>query len=564
MAIEEHLRELHTIEVKSQTDEIFTGKLREQVEKEILPSYLIKNRWFAAKAQKIQYTEIIEDIHVNGSTPTNYIILLKVFYTEGLPDTYVLPIAAAMGESAIHLRQEYPFSIISNLRIGLYEGVLYDANYSEKFRSSLLSFILKRRHLNCKNGEIKGFFEKRDIISNEDYNTIRSSQVSRADQSNTAILYENKLFLKLYRRIEEGVNPDIELTRVLTDNDVSRKSSSVNVPHFRGFLEYQDRSSGHCYHLGHLQVFMPNQGNAWAFTLDFLRMYYEKILSAKEHSVEILTLTKGFPKCFLDVARENLPPVLSEFIGTRYIEVATLIGKKTANMHMALCNEATPDDFAPESFTSLYQRSLFQSMHNMTKRVFELLRQNLVKLPDEFRQEASELLDRETEILRVFNTFVDIRISSVKIRIHGDYHLGQLLYTGNDLIITDFEGEPSKSINERRLKRSPLKDLAGMIRSFSYASYTSLLKTDVFSQRDVDELRDWANIWYIYVSGIFINSYLEAIRQSPQLSFDHAELKTLLRIYLLDKAVYEVGYELNNRLDMVIIPIRGIKDILNP
>ncbi|MBV6342395.1 maltose alpha-D-glucosyltransferase [Candidatus Magnetobacterium casense] len=581
MAIEEHLREIHTIELNSKADEMFTGKLKGQIEKEILPSYLVKNRWFAAKARNVQYTEIIEDIHFYGSTQPGYIILLNVFYTEGLPDTYVLPVAVAMGESATHVRQQYPFSVIANVKLGLYEGVLYDASYNEDFRMSLLSFILKRRRLNCKNGELGGFFEKRqrrrlhgkdgepgDSLekrhrdSGDVYDAIKSSQVSKTDQSNTAILYEDKLFLKLYRRIEEGINPDIELTKLLTDNDISNKSSSVSIPHFRGFLEYKDRSSGHSYHLGHLQVFMPNQGNAWVFTLDFLRMYYEKILSAKEDATRELTVAKGFLKDFLSVTGEKLSATLSEFIGIKYIEAADLIGKKTANMHMALCNETNPDDFAPEAFTSLYQRSLFQSMHNMTKRVFELLKKNIGRIPYEFRQEADELIEREKDIIGVFNTFVDIKISSVKIRIHGDYHLGQLLYTGNDIIVTDFEGEPSKSINERRLKRSPLKDLAGMIRSFSYASYSTLLKTDVFSAWDIDELKDYAHMWYICVSGIFINSYLEAIKKSPQLSFDQAEIKTLMRIYLLDKAVYEVGYELNNRLDMVIVPIRGIKSIL--
>jgi maltose alpha-D-glucosyltransferase/alpha-amylase len=185
-------------------------------------------------------------------------------------------------------------------------------------------------------------------------------------------------------------------------------------------------------------------------------------------------------------------------------------------------------------------------------------------LPEEIREEAASLLQMERSIADRQKAFLTRKLSAMKIRHHGDYHLGQVLYTGKDFVIIDFEGEPARTLGERRLKKSPLRDVAGMIRSFHYAAYLSLLKeAPTIRPEDKPVLEPWADVWYYYISGAFLKSYLEVAGSVQDLiPKDVEELETMLKSYLLDKAIYELGYELNNRPDWVMIPIRGIHHIL--
>ena len=231
-------------------------------------------------------------------------------------------------------------------------------------------------------------------------------------------------------------------------------------------------------------------------------------------------------------------------------------------MHLALTADAEGPDFVPEPFSLLYQRSVYQSMRNLTMRVTQLLRSNMKKLPEDIRGDAADILSYEQEIMKVFQKIFQKKISSMKTRFHGDYHLGQALFTGNDFIIIDFEGEPDRTISERRHKRSPVRDIAGMIRSFHYAIFNALLKHASVRPEDIAVLEPWTELWYCYVSGIFLESYMKTAENAVFMPGEREETGILLEVFLLEKAVYELGYELNNRPDWLVIPIRGIKQIL--
>jgi maltose alpha-D-glucosyltransferase/alpha-amylase len=243
-----------------------------------------------------------------------------------------------------------------------------------------------------------------------------------------------------------------------------------------------------------------------------------------------------------------------------------LLGQRTGELHLALSSAPEDATFAPEPFTDFYRRSLYQSMRNLTGQNLDLLRHRLDSLPQDVREGALEVLDRRGEILDRFNQVVTQRISAARIRCHGDYHLGQVLYTGSNFVILDFEGEPARPITERRLKRSPLRDVAGMVRSFHYASNSALFGQANFVLRpeDVPVLQKWANFWYKWVSATFLGSYLNTIQGASFLPLGPEEQQVLLDIYLLEKAVYEVGYELNSRPDWVKVPIQGILQLLGP
>ncbi len=370
--------------------------------------------------------------------------------------------------------------------------------------------------------------------------TVPASQVLTAEQSNSSMLFENKFFLKLYRKLEDGVNPDVEITSFLTE-----KRQFANVPAFAGAIEYR-RAKAEPTVVCLLQAAAANEGDAWALTLDAVGRYYERVLGRKADLQE-----KSIPKAEL----------LGELIGGVYTEKAKLLGQRTGELHLALAGDAEEPAFAPEPFNALAQRSVFQSMRGSLRRAFDLLEKKLPSLPEAFRGEAEEVLAAEEKILAREQRILEQRSAATKIRIHGDYHLGQALYTGKDFVILDFEGEPARALSERKLKRSALRDVAGMMRSFQYAAYSALWQP-AMRPEDIPFLERWADTWYREMSSVFLQSYLAATADASFIPKNEAEFQVLLEAYLLDKAVYEIGYELNNRPDWVVIPIRGIKHIL--
>jgi maltose alpha-D-glucosyltransferase/alpha-amylase len=219
--------------------------------------------------------------------------------------------------------------------------------------------------------------------------------------------------------------------------------------------------------------------------------------------------------------------------------------------------------FAPEPFTALYQQSIYQSMRAQTSRTFQVLRRQLKQLPEPTRTDAEQLLLTEAALVARFHALLDRRMSALRIRCHGDYHLGQVLYTGKDFAIIDFEGEPARPLSDRRIKRSPLRDVAGMLRSFHYAAHTALrdqASAALVRQEDIGHARAWAHVWRLWVSAVFLRTYRATADEAPFLP-RREELEILLDAFLLEKAVYELGYELNNRPDWVDIPLCGIRDL---
>jgi maltose alpha-D-glucosyltransferase/alpha-amylase len=249
-----------------------------------------------------------------------------------------------------------------------------------------------------------------------------------------------------------------------------------------------------------------------------------------------------------------------------YIESARLIGERTAAMHLALASETQNPNFTPEPFTPLTQRGSFQSMRNLTRQNFQLLARQLKSFSPEVLAQAQQVLALEPEILKKFRQIYERRLDVTRIREHGNFHLGQLLYTGKDFFIIDFAGEPAVSLSERRLKRSPLQDIAGMVRSFHYAAYAALLKhiergTPVDGQ--LPRLILWAQFWARWVSAIFYKSYLQAVGNAAFLPPTEADRQVMMEIFLLRKVIYELGYELNHHPDWVKIPLQGILDLMN-
>jgi maltose alpha-D-glucosyltransferase / alpha-amylase len=253
---------------------------------------------------------------------------------------------------------------------------------------------------------------------------------------------------------------------------------------------------------------------------------------------------------------------MKELLEGTVAELVRTLGIRTGEMHLALAAGHDLPAFKPEEFSLHYQRSLFSSLTSLVRVAFQNLSKNIKKLPDSVRQEAEEVLAMRDEILQVLKNVYSKKINASKIRIHGDYHLGQVLFTGKDFLILDFEGEPARSYSERRLKYSALRDVAGMIRSFHYAAYGSLFLDNQIREEDITKLLPFVERWYHYMSGYFMRAYLNTVDGASIIPHEQEDLEILLQTYLLQKAIYELNYELNNRPAWVLVPIRGIKAIM--
>jgi maltose alpha-D-glucosyltransferase/alpha-amylase len=509
---------------------------RARIEGKILPEYIRTCRWFGAKARTLRYMRVHEQSPISAEPDAAEFWFVEVSYLDGPNETYALPVKIAVGDAAHAISQSAPHAVIARFD-GAEEAILFDAVWDAAFREKLFRLMLDRQYASGKNGNLVGSVSL-PFVQNA-AGKIPSSNVVSGEQSNSSMLFENKFFLKLYRKLEDGVNPDVEVTRFLTD-----RASFPNVPTFGGAIEYR-RGKSEPTVVCLLQSAVVSERDAWTLTLDSVGRFYERVLGKKA-----------------DLQNETAPgSLLDELIGGIYPEKARLLAQRTGELHLALASADDDRAFAPEPFNAMAQRSVYQSMRALLRRTFTLLQKALPDLPETFRDEAKQALAAEKDILAREKRLLDRKANAAKIRIHGDYHLGQVLYTGKDFVILDFEGEPARALSERKLKRSALRDVAGMMRSFQYAAYSALWQPAMRTE-DVPFLERWADLWYRQMSSVFLQSYLQTTAGAIFVPQNTDDLQILLEAYLLDKAVYEIGYELNNRPDWVVIPIRGIKHIL--
>jgi maltose alpha-D-glucosyltransferase/alpha-amylase len=547
--------EAREVPVMRETEESLLGK-RENwfILEAVLLDYIKSRRWFRGKAREAWAAEIQDIIPMRYDSSNAYVILFQVDYSEGEPETYVIPVATAPAEKEGKLSAEYPNAIVAKLkqRGKNGESILFDAMVDGDFCELLLKAVGRRRAFRGKSGEITASPTRvfRRVRGSGD--TDLTPVPMNVEQSNTSVMYGNQLILKLFRRLEEGLNPDVEIGQFLTEN-----TPFINISQVAGSLEYH-RGRHKPLSLAILQSFVPNEGDTWEYTLDFLGRYFEESLA--HATVQAPPIPN---KPLLSLPKE--PPSLAQETIGPYLASAQLLGQRTAELHIALASGLQNPDFAPEPFTAMYQTSLYQALRGFAMRTMQLLRERLSYLSGDQREDARQILELERDIVQRYNQIRRQKIAAARIRIHGDYHLGQVLYTGNDFVIIDFEGEPARSLSERKLKRSPLRDVAGMLRSFHYAAHSAVTKQASLLPKPEDSLpllHHWAQYWYTWVSAEFLNAYLDIMAQTGLLPDDPDQLKVLLDAFLLDKALYEVGYELNNRPDWLRVPLQGILQLM--
>jgi maltose alpha-D-glucosyltransferase/alpha-amylase len=511
-----------------------------------LRDHLRSRRWFRGKARRITSVRVAGVVPVEGDGGAWCLTLVDVEYAEGVPETYVLPLA---------LEAEPVEGALARLRLrgAEREAWIVDASADARLGRVLLDGLARRRRWKSDGVEIRavparGFAR----LAGDDVGTLPARSLG-AEQSNTSFAHGERLVTKLYRKLEEGESLELEVLRHLTD--VAR---FPHVPALAGHLEMTLPGSAVAT-LGVVQAYVRHEADAWTYTLDVLNHFLERAVGT----------TRGdeAPPMPTGLFDESPPPAeAAGRLGT-YLEFATLLGLRTGEMHRALLGPPEDPTFGPEPYTPFSRRSLYQSMRNLAVRSFETLRTHAPGLAQEDRALAEEVLAAEPRVLQRLKAVTDRGLRDVRMRCHGDYHLGQVLFVGRDFAITDFEGEPARPMGERRLKRSPLTDVAGMLRSFDYAVETSLLRASEgtgLRAEDRPLVEPWARAWLAWVSASFLTGYRRAVAGAGIVSEETAELEAVLDTYLLEKNLYEVGYELNNRPAWVAIPLRGIRARLRP
>jgi len=534
-------------------DTLLDGNVRTLIERDLLATFLHRQRWFGGKARTIRAARFVDWGLLRRGLQPLFLTIVEAQYEDGERDTYFLPLAIGTASDARGVEERSPHAVLARVT-GARKGVLFDAWLDDGFARTLLEALEQTEEVRTRRGSVVGaqtaaFAEARGT------GELRVSRMS-AEQSNTSLVYGDRLILKLFRRLQPGINPDYEIGRQLTE-----RIQFPRVPAVAGAFEYR-MTAEHPTTLAMLQQLVESQADGWRHATDEVSRFFEVVDGRPAPS-------ESLPATFADMAAASLPPIIRDAM-SGYPGTAETLGRRTAEVHLALASDTSQAAFAPEAFTKDDLAAVSMDAAVQARKALDALKAALTpsasssrRLPDDVVARVGELLAAEEQLLGRIRSAPALEFSASKIRVHGDYHLGQVLWAEGDFYILDFEGEPARSLEQRRQKQSPLKDVAGMLRSFGYAAYAGLFAHASTRPGQFVQLEPWARIWQTWASAAFLKGYLAAAGGALFIPSDPAHRDALLNLYLLDKALYELNYELNNRPDWIRIPLKGILDIVN-
>ncbi|GAB3927685.1 maltose alpha-D-glucosyltransferase [Larkinella terrae] len=531
-------------------DDLTSLKGRTALENDVLPGYLSKATWFIGKGREIDSFTIADQSIIELDDKTGTLLLVEVSYEQGLPELYQVPVTFVQGDRASQITTSCPQSVLARLKLGEEEGLLCDAFFTGRLQQMLFSKLTASQAVSAKKGKLV-FTGNEALKKYEPAAGEIKSKMHTSDREYTAITYDNRFFLKMYRKVDWNINPDVEITRFL-----SEEAGFEYVPPFIGTIEWQSEKGTIA--LGMMEDMVENHGDGHGFMLERIQNYIERILARSKETLASISRQGSWIE---PLGLEDLTAESRELLGSSASEQARLLGIRTAQMHLALVSK-TNKDFTPEEFSLHYQRSLFSGMQSLVRESYQSQHKNLKNLPESSQQEIEDILDKKQAVLDAMKRIYDHKIDALKIRIHGNYHLGQVLLTGKDLAIQDFGGNPLRSFSTRRIKRSPLRDVAAMIRSFYYVAYEGVRSTSQVPKKEVENLLPYAEWWAFQLSQIFIKAYFDTVQEGGFYPENKNDLQVMLEAYLLERAIFDLNYELQNRPDHVLAPVRIIKTII--
>jgi maltose alpha-D-glucosyltransferase/alpha-amylase len=530
------------------------GSVRTLIERDLLVPFLHRQRWYGGKARTARAARFVDWGLLRRRPSPLFLTVVAVEYTDGTRQHYLLPLAVMPADEAHGVEERAPHAMLA-LVTGARKGLLFDAWLDDQFARALLENIDRREQIGTRRGTIRT--EQTTAfaaIRGEAHDELRITRMS-AEQSNTSIVYGDRLILKLFRRIEPGVNPDFEVGSFLTV-----KARFERVPPVAAALQYERPGEGAAT-LGMLQRFVESQADGWAHATDELSRFYDLVGATEPPRL-------APPSSFTELAAEP-PPRRVQDVMSSYLQTAERLGARTAEMHLALASDATDPAFAPEPLAREDVAAFAADATAQAQKALDALQARVNGgarheglFSEDVLERARELLGSRERLLRQIGSGPPLEFVGAKTRVHGDYHLGQVLWAEGDYYILDFEGEPARPIEQRRAKQSPLRDVAGMIRSFSYAAYAALFAHAAARPAEFALLEPWARIWQTWSAASFLRGYFARTGAALFLPAEPTQRDALLRFFMLGKALYELNYELNNRPEWVRIPLWGIFDLI--
>jgi trehalose synthase-fused probable maltokinase len=516
------------------------------LERQALRAFLQRQRWFSSKAREIRHARFTDWTALTDDADPAFLTIVSVEYADGWSESYLVPLALMSGEAAERALKQSPSTVLARIT-GPRKGAIADAVQNDEVCDRMLGIIGRSEDITTKRGSVQGL-----VVVSPQSRAVSLQSPTRhrwrregGDQSNSVAFADDRFVLKLFRRIEPAPNPEFEIGRFLTERGFAR------TPPIGGALQYL-RAGLEPGTLAIVQAAVKHQGSGWDYTLDDLRSYYERVVAGVRSSTLPALLPLHAPEA---------PPPFFTALEHSYLQTAATLGRRTAELHATLA-EATSPAFAPEPLDRAALERLAEDMRAHATMALDTLARRVGTLSGGSRVHAEAVLTRRAGVLARFDQLRGLDAAGWRIRIHGDYHLGQVLRTEEDFVILDFEGEPARPLEERRAKQSPLKDLAGMARSYSYAAYSALFSFTTNAPDDYTLLEPWAEAWQHWAAEAFLGGYATAIGDRP-LAPSQGVWRPLLAAFTLDKALYELGYELNNRPDWVRIPLMGIRTLIN-
>lgn len=506
---------------------------------DVLEDYIVKQRWYGGKASKLKYIELSEYFKIQQHEEVYYGLILEVNFKEAFFQHYFLPIAFVSDPDFAQDNRILPISIHGQ------KGFIIDAINLEAFRKLVFERILSA----LPNDKTHVQYHKSLLFDNCQY---ESSRYMGLEQSNTSIVYNEKYVLKFFRRIYADKNPDYEMSRFL-----SEKKEFKNTPAYLGSINIIGSDNVNIT-IALMQEMVPNQGDAWEYMLKELHKVFSNI-EYKNVRLENLPKVEDFQR--LEI--KDVPPQIIDWAGLNVFTKIQTLAKRTAEMHIALGSEFEDTGFTPSRFNGDYTVWLKNRMLYQFQNRLNTIENNLHKLDGLALELAQQFLEQKNIIRKRFVNFDWTTLKGERLRVHGDYHLGQVLVKDDDFYILDFEGEPESTIRDRKVKQPPLKDVAGMFRSFHYAIYATIFNNAAHYKQDQDDLFQFGEVLYQYLVGVFLGTYIIEVQNGNINIGYHNERIFLLKYSLLEKAVYELGYELNSRPRWAVIPLKGISNIIN-
>ncbi|KAA0683325.1 maltose alpha-D-glucosyltransferase [Roseomonas genomospecies 6] len=531
----EPVPDLLTVVVRDGWKSFISGRAEAELARDILQAYLPQQRWFAAKDRRIERAHVPVSARLNGPGDGFMLLHTDVELSGGGTQSYFLPLAMTWEENAGNIGWPLlPFTL-AKARRGPRTGAIFDAMQADAFIRSLLAALREGRDIPASHGTIR--FSPTGCMA--DLAVEEDTEIRRlgVEQSNSSILVGSQAVLKAFRRLTPGAHPELEVGRFLTE-----VAGFQNTPPLLGSVEHV-AEDGTPTALFVLQGFVRNQGDGWSSTVDSLVRDLDDIRLGLSHDLE--------------------EPEEGEPFGMHTAMMATL-GQRTAELHCALAKRTGDAAFDPEPVTADDLKSWGEAARRQAEAAFAALPGALDRLAPAVREQAESLLARRTDVMNRLAELADTAPQGEKTRIHGDYHLGQVLRAQNDWYIIDFEGEPAKTLEERRAKHSPLRDVAGMLRSFNYATWAALFRIDeTGTLEEAGAVMEAALDWERRSMQCFLDAYRSTIAACPDVPDGTGEDRRLLALFLMEKALYEIAYEAANRPNWIGIPVKGVLGLLD-